>query len=67
MSSSNVPQLSPTLHIFPKTTRHHQHVIECVMPCREVHILAGASGAGKTSLIVQMIDDLTEGNDLFGL
>ncbi len=67
MSNSTLPQAASNLHILPKIIRHHEHVIEAIMPCREVHILAGASGAGKTSLIVQMIDDLTEGNPLFGL
>ena len=36
------------------------------MPRREVHILAAASGAGKTTLIVQLIDDLTAGREVFG-
>lgn len=35
------------------------------MPCREVHILAAASGVGKTTLMVQVIDELIDGNQIF--
>jgi len=48
-------------------SRHHEYVIDGIMPKREVHILAAASGTGKTTFIVQLIDDLTEGNPIFGL
>lgn len=55
---------SPALVEFPK--RHREFIIEAViMPRREVHILAGASGIGKTTFLVQMIDDLIEGNNVF--
>lgn len=36
------------------------------MPCREVHLLGGASGVGKTTLILPMIDKLSRGEDIFG-
>lgn len=35
------------------------------MPAREVHILAAGSGVGKTTLMVQIIDDLIEGLSVF--
>lgn len=35
------------------------------MPVREVHILAAASGVGKTTLMVQIIDDLIDGKPVF--
>jgi AAA domain len=35
------------------------------MPRREVHIIAAASGAGKTTLMVQILDDLIEGREVF--
>ena len=35
------------------------------MPKREVHIFAAASGAGKTTYMLQMIDDLIEGLPVF--
>jgi hypothetical protein len=56
----NKPQL---LTIPP---RHQQFIIEdFIMPAREVHIIAASSGTGKTTLIIQILDDLIEGNPVF--
>lgn len=55
---------SPGLVPFPN--RHQQFIIEDgIMPCREVHILAAASGVGKTTLMVQILDDLIDGTPVF--
>lgn len=68
MSAKTVPQLpdpaKPSL--VPLLNRHQQFVIEDgIMPCREVHILAAASGVGKTTLMVQILDDLIDGARVF--
>lgn len=43
-----------------------QYVIEGLFPRREVHILSGPSGAGKTRWWFQIIDMWQRGEDLFG-
>lgn len=57
--------MKPSLvHQLP--SRHQQFVVENgIMPVREVHIMAAASGVGKTTLMVQILDDLIEGNLVF--
>jgi len=61
-SNSSISQ--PELLTFP--ARHRQFVIESgIMPKREVHIFAAASGAGKTTLVIQLLDDLIDGNPVF--
>ncbi len=37
-----------------------------VFPAKQVHILAGAPGAGKTALMAQMLVDLRDGKAIFG-
>jgi hypothetical protein len=44
----------------------HEHIIDSLMPRREVHILAGASGVGKSTLMFQLVDLLTNGEEVFG-
>jgi AAA domain len=63
---SKVPPTDSSVNLYVLPTRHRQHVIEEIMPRREVHILAAASGAGKTTLMVQLIDDLATGREVFG-
>jgi RecA-family ATPase len=41
-------------------------IISGVLPQQEASILAGASGAGKTTLIMQMLKDLLDGRPVFG-
>lgn len=56
--------LKPALLPFP--TRHREYIIENgIMPRREVHILAAASGVGKTTLVIQLIDDLIDAVKVF--
>ena len=66
MPKSKVPPADRSVNLYVLPTRHRQHVIEEIMPRREVHILAAASGAGKTTLMVQLIDDLATGREVFG-
>lgn len=65
MDSVTEPSSSakPTLVKFPE--RHREFIIEDIMPAREVHIFAGASGCGKTTFLVQMIDDMLDGLTVF--
>ena len=41
-------------------------IISSVLPAEEVSILAGASGVGKTTLIMTVLKDLQEGREVFG-
>ena len=41
-------------------------IIESILPSREVSILAGASGAGKTTLIMQILSTLQANAPVFG-
>lgn len=60
------PTPAPSPGIVPFPNRHQQFIIEDgIMPCREVHILAAASGVGKTTLMVQILDDLIDGVQVF--
>lgn len=49
-----------------KTAAHQQFLIDGLMPCGEVHLLGGASGVGKTTLILPMLAKLACGEDIFG-
>lgn len=42
------------------------HLIAGIMPAREIHLLAGPPGAGKTTLIMQMLQDFQAGQEIFG-
>src|SRR3990170_2740164 len=41
-------------------------IIDTILPAREVSILAGASGAGKTTLVMQMLKSLQRNESVFG-
>lgn len=41
-------------------------IIESILPEKEVSILAGASGAGKTTLIMQALAAMQKGQEVFG-
>lgn len=56
------------------TERHSRYILgpqeegKCpVMPCNQVHTIAGGSGTGKTTLVFQLIRAMQEGTDFFGL
>lgn len=40
--------------------------IRDILPLREVHLVAGASGAGKTTWLIKMIERWKDGNKVFG-
>lgn len=46
--------------------RHHQYLIDRVMPKRQIHLIGGASGAGKTTIAFQILNDFQAGKDVFG-
>jgi RecA-family ATPase len=41
-------------------------IVDEVLPCEEVHLIGGPSGAGKTAFLFQLIDDIRSGRDVFG-
>lgn len=45
---------------------HQQHFIDDVFPLREVHLFAGPSGAGKTTMLMDMILAWQKGEPWFG-
>lgn len=50
----------------PQVTNPHGYLIEPIWPLREVHIITGESGVGKTTLLTQWVNDLVEGNQIMG-
>lgn len=42
------------------------YLIDTIFPARQVHIFAGSSGAGKSSLLLQLCRDFLEGKPWFG-
>lgn len=42
------------------------HIVDDIIPAREIHLIAGPSGAGKTTLLFQIIDDWRQGRDVLG-
>lgn len=45
---------------------HQEYIIDRLFPAREVSVIAGPSGAGKTRLMLQMIWDWSQGKPVFG-
>lgn len=41
-------------------------IVDSIFPIGEIHIIAGASGVGKTTLGFQMLQDWSEGRTVFG-
>ena len=46
--------------------QYPEDLIDKVLPAQEISILAGASGAGKTTLIMQILALLQRGEDVYG-
>jgi hypothetical protein len=42
------------------------YLIDTIFPANEIHLLVGASGAGKTTWLFQMIDDWLQGKPVLG-
>lgn len=55
-------QMSPGAPSGAIPKRHQEFLIQDIMPKREVHLLAGPSGAGKTTLAVQIIKSYLAGD-----
>jgi hypothetical protein len=53
---------SPSLILINRS----EFIIDELMPTREVHIIAGPSGAGKTTFLFQMLSDIQAGVPVFG-
>jgi len=45
---------------------HDRWIIDRLMPEREVHLLAGPAGVGKTTLSMQILSDIQDGLPVFG-
>src|SRR5438445_332753 len=43
-----------------------QYIIEGIMPAGQVHLLAGPSGGGKTTLVFQMMEAIAKGEEFLG-
>lgn len=50
----------------PSTPSHQEHLIDDILPARELHLVAGPSGAGKTTWMIKMIDQWRQGQSIFG-
>jgi len=51
---------------LPDPRPWHQYVIDKIMPVRDVHLFAGPPGAGKTTVILQMLLALQKAEPVFG-
>lgn len=45
---------------------YHEHIVDGVLPAREVHLFGGPSGAGKTTLLMKLMEDIAAGRPIFG-
>ena len=46
--------------------KHHQYLIDRIVPKRQIHLIGGPSGAGKTTIAFQVLNDFQAGKDVFG-
>ena len=46
--------------------RYDEWLIQDIMPRREVHLIVGPAGAGKTTFTLQMLEDFVEGHWVLG-
>src|SRR4051794_13985196 len=61
------PHNSPdTAALPPHNFRWREHVIDGLMPVREVHLLGGPSGAGKTTWLMDFLEKWQKEEDIFG-
>lgn len=49
-----------------KVPFHQEHLIDHLMPAREVHLVVGPSGAGKTTWLVTFLNNWSQGASVFG-
>ena len=64
MSKANVPQSGPTILTIPPT--HRDFIVDPLIPTREIMLVAGSSGSGKSTFVSQMMVDLQNGSPFFG-
>lgn len=55
------PETQPT----PSAPSHQEMLIDDILPAREIHLVAGPSGAGKTTWLIKMIDQWRQGQSIF--
>lgn len=51
---------------FEKVRTTKRFIVDDLFECGELHIIGGASGSGKTSWLLPMIKDWSEGKDILG-
>jgi hypothetical protein len=51
---------------MPQTPRHLECLIDKILPCREIHLVGGASGSSKTTLMFQILQKWQRGEEVFG-
>ena len=66
MSNSNVPSGAKPVKPSLVPITQSQFIIDELMPTQEVHLIAGPSGAGKTTFLFQMLADIQKGEPIFG-
>lgn len=49
-----------------KPRSHKDHIIEGIAPAREVHLVGGPSGGGKTTWLLKLMRQWERGEDIFG-
>lgn len=56
----------PRNTISSPSPKAQQFIIDPILPVREIHLIAGGSGAGKSTFAGQIAADLMAGTELFG-
>lgn len=46
--------------------KKEKFIVDTIFPAGELHLIGGASGAGKTTWLLQWLKDWSEGKDVFG-
>ena len=49
-----------------KQPRHQECLIDRILPCREIHLIGGASGSSKTTLMFQILHKWQRREEVFG-
>jgi hypothetical protein len=49
-----------------RTRTPQRYIIDGIMPVHQIHLLAGPSGGGKTTLVFQMMESIVKGNEFLG-
>jgi hypothetical protein len=65
--TTEIPETqTPTTPPTPSASPSSTFIVEGILPKYEIHLFGGPSHAGKTTLLLQMIDAWRQGKDVFG-